>query len=229
MGDDRLYAVLSGDIVGSRRFMGKGPAVRDAIKSAYRECAEAFTDALGGMPAVDVFAGDSWQMLVRSPEAALRVGLCMRTLIRSNDALPEGDTRVALGIGAVDFLVRERVSESQGEAFALSGEALDDLQRMKVRMNVRLPEAGNGRPFDPQDTLEAMMALTDAICQEWTPAQSAAVAGALMRLDQTRIGERLSITQSAVSQALHAARWWAVERVLEWWETAEWATYNPSI
>ncbi|MFO8080031.1 MAG: hypothetical protein R6V07_06960, partial [Armatimonadota bacterium] len=66
MSDERLYAVLSGDIVESRRYIEKGPALRDAIKAAYGECAQEF-DGLAEMPAVDVFAGDSWQIMAQSP------------------------------------------------------------------------------------------------------------------------------------------------------------------
>ncbi|MBD3291791.1 MAG: hypothetical protein GF393_02640, partial [Armatimonadia bacterium] len=88
MAEERLYAVLSGDIVGSRRFSEKGPAIRDAIKDAGVACAEAFEEALEGMPPADVFAGDSWQMLLRAPGPALRVGLCMRALVKSSERLP---------------------------------------------------------------------------------------------------------------------------------------------
>ena len=55
MAEERLYAVLSGDIVESRRYTDLGPAVRDAIKGAYQACSEEFGDAVLG---IDVFRGD---------------------------------------------------------------------------------------------------------------------------------------------------------------------------
>jgi hypothetical protein len=227
MSDDRVYAVISGDIVKSRRYAERGPAIRDAIKDAWGECAEAF-DALAEMPEVDVFAGDSWQILLPSPAPALRVGLCMRALIKSDERLPKADTRLAIGIGTVDFVDQDSVSEGQGEAFGLSGEALDALQGSKLRMTVRVPETWSDRGglLDPQATLDTMMALVDAICSDWTASQAAVVAGALMELDQTRIGEQLSISQPAVSQALHGANWRAVERTVRWWEEHLHAAYN---
>jgi hypothetical protein len=227
MSDDPIYAVISGDIVESRRYAAQGPAIRDAIKAAWRECAGAF-DALDGTPAVDVFAGDSWQILLPCPAPALRVGLCMRALIKSDERLPKADTRLAIGIGTVDFVDQDSVSEGQGEAFGLSGEALDSLQDSKVRMAVRLPEtwSDEGGLLDPQTTLDTMMALADAICADWTASQAAVVAGALMELDQTRIGEQLSISQPAVSQALRAARWNPIEQAADWWRTSGLQTWR---
>lgn len=224
MKDDRLYAVLSGDIVGSRRFSGVGPVIRDAIKGAYLSAEETFGGALLG---VDVFRGDSWQLLIDSPALALRSGLLMRALMKANEQLPKIDSRLAIGVGTVEFVDRANLSESQGEAFVLSGEALDGLRDMKVRMAVRFPEARHDAhgAFEAQATLDVVMALLDTICQEWTARQSAAIAGALMRLGQTQIGERLAITQPAVSQALSAARWGPVDHAVSWWEHIRWRAY----
>ena len=219
MVEERLHAVLSGDIVGSRRFADRGPAVRDAIKIAYRACADEFGDELQG---VDVFRGDSWQVLVRSPGLALRIGLLMWALIKSSAELPGADTRLAIGIGGVEFVDRDNLSESQGEAFTLSGEALDSLRDSKLRMAARVPDSWSDDAglLEPQATLDMAMALVDAISRHWTSSQAAAVARALMDLEQVRIAEELSISQSAVSQTLSSARWSAVEQAVGWWERA---------
>ncbi|MGI5819088.1 MAG: hypothetical protein ACOX9R_13445 [Armatimonadota bacterium] len=232
-----LYAVLSGDIVGSSRFMDSGPTVRDAITSAYRACAEAFEDALGGLPKVDVFAGDSWQMLVRSPAAALSVALCMRALIRSNEQLPEADTRIAIGIGTVEFIEQDRLSQSQGEAFTLSGEALDGLPDRGPQIAVALPERWRRHTdeqlLDPQETLDTMMVLLDWICGDWSAASANAIAGALRGLTQTQIAEVTGVSQPAVSKSLNGGGWVQVKRVVDWWEaflSPEWRDHRrPNI
>lgn len=222
MSHDRLYAVLSGDIVGSSRFMEKGPAIRDAIKSAYADCAEAFVDALEGMPAVDVFAGDSWQVLVKSPAPALRVGLCMRALIKANDDLPEADTRLAIGIGTVEFIDERSASEGQGEAFTLSGEALDSLQNSRARMALGVPERWQNRQdrFDVQTTFNTILVLLDAICGDWTGATSNAMAGALRGWTQSETAEMMGVSQPAISKALRTGHWTAVDEGVRWWEDA---------
>lgn len=221
---DRIYAVISGDVVGSRRFADRGPALGDAVRVAYRQCLAAFDEALGGMPEVDIFAGDSWQMMTRSPALALRIGLCMRALLKAREDIPKADTRVAIGIGSVAFIDQQRLSQSQGEAFTLSGEALDRLRDRSVRMAVSLPDRWTAHAaeqlFDPQGTLDTMMALLEAICADWTARQSAIVSRALMGWTQVEIAQEMSISQPAVSQSLDAAKWAAVEGALRWWETA---------
>lgn len=221
MADDTgIYAVISGDIVGSSRFMEKGPAVRDAIKSAHAKCAEAFVDALGGLPGVDVFAGDSWQMLVASPTPALRIGLCMRALLKADPELPDADSRIAIGIGGAEFIDHENLSVSQGEAFRLSGEALERLRDDGLRLAVALPERLRRRSnqLDVQATIDTMMVLVDSLCRDWTAHQASVVARALMGRTQVSTADELSITQPAVSQALSAAKWHELEAVLLWWE-----------
>jgi len=218
MTGERLYAVLTGDIVRSARFVEQGPAIGGLIREAYGAAEEAFTDAVGG---IDVFRGDSWQMLVRRPALALRIGLLMKALIRSNEELPDVDTRVAIGVGSVAYVDEENLSESQGEAFTLSGEALDGLQDSKVRIAVKVPMTWAERDvlLDPQATLDTMMALLDAIASEWTAAMAGAIAGKARHLTQQEIAEMTQVSQPAISKALIAGHWGAIERQLLWWES----------
>lgn len=219
MAEERLYAVLSEDIVESRRYTDLGPAVRDAIKGAYQACSEEFGDAVLG---IDVFRGDSWQVLVRVPGLALRVGLLMRALIRSNAELSGADTRLAIGVGAVEFVDEQNLSESQGEAFTLSGEALERLQGGGNRMAVALPARWRShpgeRPLVSQETLDTMMALLDAICTSWTAVMAETVAGALRGWTQQRIAEGRGVAQSTASRMLDRANWAAVAAAVKWWE-----------
>jgi hypothetical protein len=222
MSKERLYAVLSGDIVESRRYIEKSPAMRDAIKRAYLECAETFDDALGRLPGVDVFAGDSWQMAANSPACALRIALCMRALVQSTHELPGVDTRVAVGIGTIDYIGEDRVSMSQGEAFVLSGESLRRLEHTDTCRLAAVVSSGESeeRSFtvNLQHTLNAMMLLLDVICTDWTASQAKAVAGALRDWTQKESAEAIGISQPAVSQSLRGAHYSAVQGVLDWWE-----------
>lgn len=218
------YAALTGDIVGSRRFAAQGPAVCDAIKGAYHAVVEAFPEALAGLPTVDVFAGDSWQMVTRSSAQALRIGLCMRALIRGDARLPGADSRLAIGIGSVDFIAEPNLSESQGEAFRLSGQALDRLKaggrRLAVAVEGLTDDRPNGCAVESVDALETVVALLDALCQGWTASRAWAVAGALRGWTQQRIAEDTGVSQPYVAKALAGAHWDAVESAIEWWERA---------
>ncbi|MFW6437519.1 MAG: hypothetical protein ACOCZ7_00780 [Armatimonadota bacterium] len=219
MAEREIRAVLTGDIVLSARFAESGPAISSAIKDAYRAGEDAFEGALTG---VDVFRGDSWQVLVNSPAHALRVALLMRALIRSRKDLPNADTRVAIGIGEVTFVDPHNVSESQGEAFRLSGEALESLSRSSVHMAAVIPaEWVTDTPSQllrPQETLDTVMILLDAICGSWTAVMAETVAGALRGWTQERIGDERGVTQSTASRVLSSAKWSAVEQALDWWE-----------
>lgn len=224
MAGTEWYAALTGDIVGSRRFAAQGPAVRDAIKDAYGAVAEAFPEALAGLPAVDVYAGDSWQMVTRTPAQALRIGLCMRALIRADARLPGVDSRLAIGIGRVDFIAEPNLSESQGEAFRLSGQALEGLKSGGGRLAVAVEGLAGGQPngcgVETADALGTVVVLLDALCQGWTASRARAVAGALRGWTQQRIAEEAMVSQSAVAQRLAGARWTAIERAIGWWDAA---------
>lgn len=224
MSDEQLYAVLSGDIVESRRFVDRGPALRDAIKSAYRTCADAFPEALRGLPEVDVFAGDSWQILTDSPTSALRIALCMRALIKSNAELPGVDTRVAIGVGTIGYLGDDRLSMSQGEAFTLSGVGLRELEAVDAcrlaALAASTPAGGQQGALAFQRTLDTVMLLLDVICEGWTASQAAAMACALRGWTQTQSAHHSGISQPAVSKALCAAKERAVREAVSWWEHA---------
>lgn len=227
MPDTRWYAALTGDIVESRRFAAGGPAVRDAIRDAYEATLKAFPDALAGLPPVDVFAGDSWQVVTRVPAQALRIGLCMRALIRGDERLPGADSRVAIGVGRVDFIARPNLSESQGEAFRLSGQTLEGLKARGTRLAVSVAgvtEADEGATDDGRveaaEALATVIVLLDAICIRWTAKQAAAVAGALRGWTQQRIAENAGGSQPNVAQALARAHWDRVQATIRWWERA---------
>lgn len=208
MKGQQVYAVISGDIVGSQRFTEMGPAMRDAIKDAGAACLAAFEDALGGMPPVDVFAGDSWQMLVRAPGPALRVALCMRALIKSNENLPGIDTRLAIGIGSVDAIAQDRVSNGHGEAFLHSGTTLKRLEdRDHERLAASIPQrwCRHEERLGVQATVDTVMLLLDAVCEAMTARQALTVAHALQGRTQVEIAQAMSVSQPAVSKSLRAA------------------------
>lgn len=224
MPDTEWYAALTGDIVGSRRFAAQGPTVGDAIKDAYDEVVEAFPEALSGLPAVDVFAGDSWQVVTRMPALSLRIGLCMRALIRGDARLPDADSRLSIGVGSVDFIAEPNLSESQGEAFRLSGQGLERLKAGDGRLAVAVEGLTNGPPngcaVETADALETVAGLLDALCQGWTASRARAVAGALRGWTQQQIAGDSGVSQPYVAKALARAHWDAVEGAVEWWERA---------
>lgn len=208
-----MYAVLTGDIVDSSKLPDE---VRRGIPAAFGRIVESLRGRgliVAGTD-VDFYRGDGWQIVLQEPREAAAAALLVRAGLRRQPL--EGsslDTRVAIGIGAVDRLDRERISRSQGAAFELSGRALDALPR-----GHRMGFAPLGMTAELDDALQALLALLDAIVERWTDRQAYAVFGALEGSTQSAIGESWEpepISQQAVAQHLDAAAWGAVREALD--------------
>ena len=201
------YAVLTGDIVKSSKLTA-------AQLESVRECVLAAIDQARGWRRgtvkgkAEFYRGDAWQVLVADVSQALRVALLIRASVIAQGI---ADTRVSIGLGTVDNLSRTRVSLSTGEAFVLSGHALDELS-----VATRLTIAASSRPVAPW--LRSAALLCDALVSQWTARQAEIVALMLDRRDTTHenIARLVTppITQQAVSKALTGAGWMAIEQLL---------------
>jgi len=209
----KRYAVLTGDIVNSSK-LSKAERQRlpAEIKRAARETQKTFPDAV---PLdLEVFRGDSWQLLLSDPVRSLRIGLFFRACLRSGRERGRGlDTRMAIALGAVDFVPKGKVSEGDGEAYRISGRVLEELPSNRF-----LRIAGPDLP--EQSGLDAIVGLIDAIAQGWTGRQARAVAGALRGWTQEKIAASWSeaVSQPAITKHLGGARWPALETALAFCE-----------
>jgi hypothetical protein len=208
-------AVITGDFIDSSRL---APKDWDRLHMVMKESSRLLRDSFGEIVPleVDIFRGDSWQMLVLDPAKALRLSLFYRATIRAKMAHPNLDTRMAIAVGNIDSIPQTRVSEGHGEAYLLSGEALDRLNKSK---------AGNmcfaHKNDETADTFDILIRLMDAIATRWTDKQALAISGALRGMKQEEIAEKLwekSVTQQAVAQHLGRAGWDAVEKGIEYFE-----------
>ncbi len=210
-------AVLTGDIVDSTKRPDKAHP-RD-LSRTLREAAKAAAAAIpaAGLSTLDIFRGDSWQLLVKEPSHALRAALYVRTYIRGGEARGRisWDTRIAIGIGPVEWLDPNKISRSQGAAFVASGEALDGLVKSKRRMAMRVA-GGGGSPG-----LEAVVALLDALAGQWTAKQAWAIHGALAARTQAEIARSFvpPVTQQTVAAHLDKANWDVLEIAFEAWDS----------
>lgn len=207
----KIYAVLAGDIIGSSKLPKD---LRESLLQTMKQGAEAlhaeWPDAVP-FP-VDVYAGDSWQMLVAEPRMALRAAVFYRAfLIDATEK--KADTRIVISLGRIDFLSQERISESDGEAFRNAGKFLQET-KSKQKMHFLAPH-------DPQEKLwNCAVGLLDAIIQHWSAKQARAVAGAIRGLSLNEIGAAWSpaLKHSTVSVHLEQAGWPGTERFLQLFE-----------
>jgi hypothetical protein len=203
---DRLssdYAVISGD------FIGFSPLSAENRKTLYHLVVEGgarlnqiFGDAMS--EPMDVFRGDGWQMLLAAPAAALRAGLYFRAFLRAHAPVRQADIRMAIGVGAVDYVPPGNVSAGDGDAFRRSGKMLESMGSPGSG-TLRFAMDGSA----PARAIDGMLVLTGAVAGRWTPNQARAIMGALAGLTQQQIAADWNkpISYQAVGMHLKRAEW----------------------
>jgi hypothetical protein len=213
----RVFAVLTGDIVASRQLSAERlERARRVIAAAAAQFRRRQPRALSGVP--EVFRGDAWQLLLREPRWALRVALLIRAqLLASNDVR----TRVSIGIGGVDLVNPRRISLSTGEAFTLSGHALDHITGY-FDLTGALPE----RAAPLAGWFPAMLHLCSGLVRPWTRRQAEIVSLALLADNPTHesiAGSlRPRVSKQSVTESLAAARWRPLLEGIRVFEQTDW-------
>lgn len=203
-------AVATGDVIASTDF-----AERTALPHILREAFDGVARRIGSpIRDFEIYRGDSFQGVVE-PEHALLAATIVRARLRAvrlQDGQRTGalDARVAIGIGSVEYTAA-RVVESDGEAYRLSGHALDEMARAKETCRLRV----QGPSVPPQ--VHITVQLLDSIVSGWSVPVAESVFLALTETDRTQIemAQRLGVSQPAVSQRLHAARFDNVVELLD--------------
>ena len=209
---DGLVVVLTGDIIGSSRLSSHDRKhLMEVMKVAASDVFRAFNDCVP-MEA-DIFRGDSWQLIVSRPAKAMEVALYFRCFIRSGMGPLRMDTRLSMAIGHVDIMPEDRVSQGDGEAYRLSGRALETLKGHQ-RMAFSFPSTMKGEGLRG---IRALVFLIDALFVKWTPRQAEAVKWALRGFNQEETAIRWPggpVSQQAVAQHLTKAGWHNLSRAL---------------
>lgn len=210
-----VFAVLTGDIVDSSELQNiKEQPVSGIIQLAGNWVKRHFSTAIHAQ--IDIFRGDSWQMVVHQPLNAIRIGLYFRAVLRG---LYGVDSRVSIGFGGVDYLPSENISTGTGQAFTLSGQGLEMCVK-PTRMNLRFPSSKINLESQGLNTITRLI---DLQVGRWTPGQAQAAAGALIGLTQAEIAANWQpdpVSQQAISQHLDSAGWTQIKGALDYLEVA---------
>jgi hypothetical protein len=208
----KLYAVITGDIVDSSKLpLGQRQKLHRIMKDGSKALLKGFKESV---PLdVDIFRGDSWQLLVADPSKSLRIALFYRAYLRAWMGTSRLDTRLAISVGTVDFIPEDRVSGGDGQAYQFSGSSLEGMAKA-CRMCFRFPERKD------EECLDLLVRLLDVLAANWSDKQARAITGALQGLKQEKIGNlwKPSITQQSVNRHLQRAGWFAVERAVGFFE-----------
>ncbi|NJD76255.1 MAG: hypothetical protein FIB08_04060 [Candidatus Methanoperedens sp.] len=213
MKNKKIYAVITGDIVGSSRFkIGRQrEEVLLILKDSFQKIG--LTDIIASPFAI--YRGDSFQGVISKPEEALRASIILRAnlLSRFRGKGVRLDARIAIGLGTIDYLPKKQVGEGDGEAFRNSGMELDTMKKEELKLIIKTPWQ------NINDELRTECVLFDALVQRWTKEQAEAIVYHIQGLKQEEIAAVLGISQPAVFQRLKSASYRAVQVFLERFKT----------
>ncbi|MBU4222349.1 MAG: hypothetical protein KKA10_12185 [Euryarchaeota archaeon] len=211
MNDKKIYAVLTGDLVGYSRFK-----TRDR-KEVLLHLKDSFKNIPPDISASKfwVFRGYSFQGILSRPEEALKAALIIRSCLvsRYKGKSSRLDARIAIGLGAIDYLPR-RVGEGDGEAFRNSGIELDSMKKSEKNLIVKTPWK------ELNEELRTECALLDAVIERWTREQAEAIMYQITGSTQEEIARTLKISQPAVFHRLKTCGSRAVSEFLSRYKAA---------
>lgn len=208
MDSSKLFAVITGDVAGSKRLEGdQRRQLLDEIHHAFSAVDEVLGKEAIAFP-FEIFRGDSFQGVLLNPVLSLRAAIVIRASIRKafpttlKDAF---DARIAIGIGTIDLLPGLHGGEGDGEAYRNSGPYLDKMNQTKSFLSIITPFEEHNRE------LQVEGALLDTIISRWTPARAAVVIEFFRGKTQSEIAQRMSISQPAVHKRQLSASIPAIE------------------
>jgi predicted DNA-binding protein YlxM (UPF0122 family) len=209
MVNGKIFAVLTGDLVGSSRF---------EIETQRDEVLSILKDSFSKVEPPDIIAshfaihrGDSFQGVLFMPEEALKAAILIRANLLSH---PIGknirlDARIAIGLGKIEYMPEDRVGEGDGEAFRNSGMELDGMKKGERNLTIKTPWP------ETDKELQTECALLNALIHRCTREQAEAIMYQVQGYTQEEIAKKLKISQSAVFQRLRTGGSWAVQAFLE--------------
>jgi len=228
------YAVITGDFVG---FSGLPAEVRQRMYFVLKDCGKDLSKAFPGiLPCeIDVFRGDGWQALIHDPALSLRAALFIRAYVRSRflENTPEkgsglelpasgvaADTRLAIGVGRIDYVPENRAAAGDGPAFRRSGKLLE---QMTSPMSDTMRFAAEGvDDVEIGSLLDGIVRLTGELAGRWNAEQSRIVTGALQGWTHPQIARLWpdSVGPRPVGEYLQKARWKTITHGLRVFEAA---------
>ena len=191
-----MKGVITGDVVGSTKINDFGKLTK-LINDLITEISLCCTKCK-----VEISRGDSFQVLVEDPKQALLVALLIRAGFRKSSidlGNKDLDVRLSVGIGEVSYM-DEKIGQSNGEAFILSGHGFDNLTKAQ-RLSVQtFSDSINSE-------LKVETAFIDDIVSNWTHLHGEIMYQALLTdATQCELAEKLGTSQQNICKRLCCAK-----------------------
>lgn len=212
----RIYAVITGDIVNSTKLSPSELAhVRETLSKTVRGFSARNSDSI--VRGMEFFQGDSWQLLMRDPRASLRLALLIQANLKSQRDV---ETWASIGIGSVDS-IEKSAATSTGEAFTLSGRALEETTGY-----FGLTGALSDRAGDMAQWFTASLRLCSGLMRSWTRRQAEAMSVWLSLPHPTHeaVAANLDppVTKQSASDILSGANWRYLYEALKSFQATDW-------
>jgi hypothetical protein len=209
----RFAGVLTGDLVKSSHRKAKRLEIMNGLSSSVESSRGYLREQKCRLYFSKFYRGDAFQCVVTDPGYLLWTAVFIRTeLIKMRaDGIP-ADARLGLGFGPVSAWNPHHLTASDGEAFRLSGKALDSLKSGKEkyrRLRILSPW------IDECSCLAVLVSFLDALMQRWTPEQAAAMSLFLRDKSQEEISRVFKVKQPAVQGRLQKAGHFAVKEAID--------------
>ncbi len=218
---EKCVAVVTGDFVG---FSGLDRTVRSRMPQVIVDAGRSVNKAFGPIVYgdVDVFRGDGWQALIVEPRSALRAALFFRAYIIGVTEDRGVDTRIAIGVGPVDYVPPEKIAAGDGAAYRVSGKLLGKMGSARAgRIRCAFADGSEtGSAFvnglTDGDLIDCVVRLAGAMGDNWRSRRALAVTGALKGWSHDRIARHWpgQISRQAVGKHLQKAGWHAIAHAL---------------
>ena len=213
-----LVAVISGDLVKSTRLEAQRSVAIEGVKNAVEAARSRLVQKNCRLLFSDFYRGDAFQCALSDPRQALWTVVYLRAeLIKLSGKTLRPDARFGLGLGTASEWNENNISASDGEAFQLSGKALDSLKSSKEkyrRLRILSPWP------DKNPLLAVLAAWLDAAIQRWTREQTEAISLFLDDKTQEEISKELHIRQPAVQTRLQTAGHFALRETIDYFGRA---------
>lgn len=193
---DNIKGVITGDIIESSAIQIK---YRDFLLESIRGIA----DELFVIEPINIefFRGDSFQMVIDTPENAMKIAVLLRAGLKShtpNECKNPWDARLSLGVGTISYHANNIVL-SDGEAFQYSGRELDEMGKRRLIVKTRWS--------DVNEELQVSTAFADEVISSWSVPQSQATYQALLyNTSQKEIAHKFQKSAQNISKLLGAAK-----------------------
>ena len=179
-----IKGVITGDLVKSTNIAAEW---RQSIMDALNTCAADFATVTPVK--IEMYRGDSFQVVVDRAEYSLAVAIALRAKLKA--ITPDGssawDARVSVGIGSISF-ESDNVLTSDGEAFRLSGRAFDTIGKRKLSISTPWSEMNYALDLDTR--------FADELISSWTAKQAKVVYHSILFLkSQKDMAEDLGMTR----------------------------------